>query len=472
MKQNIQTILTTMIKEEWRLHTIGSKNQSFKMFPLIIFFASIICSLLIPFFLGIISISKLFFYAHLFFLLFGLSIGAFGLFGKEIMNRRFGQISLIAYSSRSLPVSERAIFFSFFIKDVVFYLFLWILPIFLGFLVISPVIGFPISASLFACFTLFLSFLLGLSLVFFFSTIYAHSSKLLLLLLCGIFAILLFSNILNQIQIEHILISYQLFYQKSLLQGITIFFLITVTSFISILFVNIEYSEKKKHYQNLFITWTKRFGFSKYSYFIAKDFIDLKRSEGGLGKIIFSFLLPILFTYVFLTLFVDLIPSVKTIMIFAIFLGIVSATIYNMITEFDSFTPYLFLPVNVSTILHSKIVSYFIINLFSLFILIIACVTMNQLEYFIPALFTFISIMVYTLAVTMYLTGLHPNLLLYDPKNFISYVGLLAPTLFIITLFAIIIPYSMLASLILIPVSYWFFIKSFQKWNQWKPMNI
>jgi len=472
MKQKTSTLLLSMIKEEWRLHTISSKNQSFKMFPLIIFIASLLGSWSIPFFLRIVSIPRLFFYVHLFFLLFGLSIGAFGLFGKEIMNRRFGQISLIAYSSRSLPVSEKAVFFSFFIKDILFYLFLWILPIFIGFLVISPVIGFSITASLFACFTLFLSFLLGLSLVFLLSTIYAHSNKLLILILSGIGAIFIFSNVFSQIQLESLLISYHLFYQKSLLQGIAILLLITISTIISILFVNINYSEKKKHYQNLLLKWSKRLGFSKYSYFIAKDFIDLKRSEGGLGKIIFSFLLPVLFTYVFLNIFVDLIPSIKTIMIFALFLGIVSSTIYNMITEFDSFTTYLFLPVKVSTILQSKIVSYFIINLFSLFILIMAGVTMRQLDFLFPALITFISIMVYTLAVTMYLTGLHPNLLLYDPKNFIAYIGLLAPILFIITLFAIIIPYSMLASILLIPLSYWFFIKSFKKWNQWKPMNI
>jgi len=465
-------ILWAMMKEEWRIHTKTAKNQTFWFFPILIGIGTAVFSLCIPFALFIVAKQQLFQYLHFLFLFFGISIGAFGLFGKEIMNRRFGQVSLIAYSSRSLPVSEQKVFLAFFLKDILFYVFLWIAPIFVGFLVVTPFIGFSFSASLIACGTLVLSFLLGLSVVFFLSTIYAHSSKLLIIILVTVLALLVASTVFTELSVNFLLLPYTLYYSHSALTFGVIITLISVSSLLSVVFVKIDYPEKKKHYRNILSLWTRRFGFSTYSCYIAKDFIDLKRSEGGLGKVIFSFLLPILFTYMFLSIFLDIIPTVKIVMIFAVFLGIVSATIYNMITEFDSFNPYLFLPVKVSTILHSKIMSFLLVNVFSIAILGVVAVAMDQLLYFFPALLLFVSIALFTLAVTVYLTGLHPNFLLYDSKVFIPYAGMLCPTIFLLTLCAIVNPFTMVASPLLLPVAWMLLKKSFNKWDQWTPVNL
>jgi len=70
---------------------------------------------------------------------------------------------------RNLPVSERSIFFNFFIKDIIFYIILWILPIIAGFSIASDLLNFGglnISFLLLASATL--SFLIGLSGHFFF----------------------------------------------------------------------------------------------------------------------------------------------------------------------------------------------------------------------------------------------------------------------------------------------------------------
>ena len=465
-------LLLAMIKEEWRMHTKTAKNQTFAYFPLLIGIGTFVFSLFIPYLLSILTTEQLFRYVHFIFVFFGVSVGAFGLFGKEIMNRRFGQISLLAYSSRALPVSEQKVFLAFFVKDIIYYLFLWILPIFSGFLLASPFIGFSIGTSFIACGSLILSFLLGLSLVFFLSTVYAHSSILLLLLLVGSGVIVAVSTLVYSITLEFFLFPYSLYYSFSWIVLALLLAIITVSSLISVVFVNVEYSSKKKHYRNLLTPWSQRFGFSHYAFYMAKDFIDLKRSEGGLGKVIFSFLLPVFFTYLFLSVFIELIPGIESVMIFAIFLGIVSATIYNMLTEFDSFNPYLFLPVKVSTILRSKINSFLIINIFSVVVLAIAALTMDQIYYFIPALLLFISIAVFMLSVTVYLTGLHPAFLMYDSKVFIPYAGILCPVLFVATLGAIIYPLSMLASPLLLPFAWILFKKSFTKWDQWTPVSI
>ncbi|MBU0497157.1 MAG: hypothetical protein KKC68_02455 [Candidatus Thermoplasmatota archaeon] len=468
----IRELLRSMIREEWRVHTTIFGNRYFAFFPVVIGFLTCAGSLFVPFFLRVIRVDQLFLFAQYMFLLLGVSIGSFGLFGREIMNRRFGQASLIAYSARSLPVGERAIFTAFFLKDILFYLFFWIVPMFGGFVVMAPFIGFSVVSMLWACGTLSLSFLFGLAMIFLLSTVYAHSSRLVILLLFGVLLGNLGLVYVLGVEVNVLLLGYSLFYSHSLPMFIVMVVVIVVFVVLSIVFVRITYPEGKKYFHNQFVQLMKRFSFSSYAAFIAKDFIDLRRSEGGLGKLIFSFLLPMVFTYLFLEVFLEVIPAVKGLMIFAVFLGIVSASIYTMLTAFDTFNPYLFLPVRVSTIIKSKMQSFMLFNLLSVVVLGVVAVSLDQVGYFVPAFLMFMSICVYALAVTVYLTGLHPNILLYNTKVFIPYLGLVGSVLFAVTFFSILDPFSMLLSPVLIPIAYVLLKKSFVKWDQWVPQTI
>jgi len=465
-------ILIAMIKEEYRLHSSMFGSLMFLTFPLLIGIGMFVMSLFIPYIRDVITIDQMVKLSHVIFILFGVSIGAFGLFGKEVMNRRFGQASLIAYSSRSLPVSERVIFFNFFIKDIIFYLFFWIAPIIIGFTLASFFISISFNSAIFFCGTLILSFLIGLSFVFFLSTIYAYSSKILIgMLMISITSLFVYSELF--VKITNIsLPSYLIFYTNSFTNFLLSLILIILPITISLLFLKVDYPESKKQYFNSLSDLSRKLQFSKHSFYIAKDFIDLKRSEGGIGKIIFSFLFPVGLTWIFLNFFLDLIPGIKAIMIFAIFLGIVSSSMYNMLTAFDTFNPYMFLPVNVSTIIKSKIMSYMLLNLLSFFIFFFSAISMNQLTFFIPALCSFITISIYSLTMTIFFTGLHPTILMYNSKIFSKYIITVAPFLFIFTILSIIQPMVLLLSLLLIPVAFIILKKSFVKWDNWAPINI
>ncbi|KYK28998.1 hypothetical protein AYK20_06255 [Thermoplasmatales archaeon SG8-52-1] len=465
-------ILKIMIKEEWRLHTSLFGNRMFAFFPLMIGISAFIASMFLPNIQTIMTTQQMLQSANYIFILFGVTIGSFGLTGKEILNRRFGQASLIAYSSRSLPVSERTIFLNFLIKDIIYYVILWILPITFGLVFATLFIEINTISILLVCGTLILSFLIGLSIVFFLSTIYAHSIKLLIVFLTiGLVVFLVLINFYN-IGITTLLLPYSMYYNPSLSKFFLIMFLIFTPSTISLIFLKVDYPEKKRQYKNSLMDLSYKFKFSQHSYYIAKDFLDLKRSEGGLGKIIFSFLFPIGLTWLFLYIFLELIPTVKAIMIFAVFLGIVSASIYNILTAFDTFNPYMFLPVKVSTIIKSKITSYLIVSIFSLLILVLATISLNQLEWFIPALFSFVTISVYSLSMTIYFAGLHPTILFYNSKIFAQYICTVSPILFVFTIVSILDPFIMLASpVLLIPASF-VLKKSYKKWDKWKPLSI
>src|SRR5512137_45575 len=172
-----------MMKEEWRVHSTMFGSLSFALFPVMIFGIAFMGSFLLPLMRSSFPSNNLALMIHASYLMLGIMVGGFGLLGNEVMNRRFGQASLLAYSARSLPLSEKFIFANFVIKDTVYYFFLWVLPFGLGYILASPWTGVPLAGALLLLLTLALSFLFGLCGIFFLSAVYARSRWGLLLVL-------------------------------------------------------------------------------------------------------------------------------------------------------------------------------------------------------------------------------------------------------------------------------------------------
>jgi len=170
-------LFTTMFKEEWRLHSTLFGSLNFALFPVLIFGIAFMGAFLLPFIRSVMDLSVLVFLMHGNFALLGIMVGSFGLMGKEIMNRRFGQASLIAYSARSLPVSEKRLFLNFVVKDIVYYFILWVLPFCMGFILAAPLLGMSLYYPLLTLLTLTLSFLTGLCAVFLLSAGYSRSRQ-------------------------------------------------------------------------------------------------------------------------------------------------------------------------------------------------------------------------------------------------------------------------------------------------------
>jgi len=76
-------ILKIMIKEEWRLHTSLFGTRMFAAFPLMIGSGAFIATLFLPSIQTVMTTHQLLQSAHYVLILFGVTIGAFGLAGKE-----------------------------------------------------------------------------------------------------------------------------------------------------------------------------------------------------------------------------------------------------------------------------------------------------------------------------------------------------------------------------------------------------
>ncbi len=93
-------LFVAMMKEEWRLHSTMFGSLSFAMFPVMIFGIAFMGAFLVPLMRTSLPAGDLTIIIHANYLMLGIMVGGFGLIGNEIMNRRFGQASLLSSTRR------------------------------------------------------------------------------------------------------------------------------------------------------------------------------------------------------------------------------------------------------------------------------------------------------------------------------------------------------------------------------------
>ena len=459
-------LFTAMMKEEWRIHSTIFGSLSFALFPVLIFGIAFMGSFLIPLFHAVLPSGDLATVVHAIFLLLGVMVGAFGLIGAEAMNRRFGQASLLAYSARSLPITERIIFLNFVLKDTVYYFILWVLPFVCGFAVASPFLQIPLTLSLLLLGTLTLSFLTGLSIVFFLSTIYTRSKMLLVLIflisVVGITASLVMTGF-NLNSLYPPLMLFSAFTWPTLAVAAA---MIIVPFTIAILLFTSEYADTTKRYRNAMKPLADAFSFFPYPPLAAKDLLDLTRSGGLFGQTIFSFLIPLGLLWFLLSIIARILPAGGVLLLFAILTGIIASTMYTWLTAFDTFSSYANLPIGTRTLLTSKVTSFLVLQLIPVGLIIVVGIVSGGAAYLIPALVLGISVSIYSLGVTIWLTGLSPNVLVYDAKVLMSYLVLVGIVIVTMIAVAFINPYFALVSLVLLLPAWLLVRQGFIKWEE------
>lgn len=453
-----------MMKEEWRMHSAFFGDRGFALFPVVVAAVSMILSLSMIVFGRIVSQTEVLLGINYLLLFMGSMVGGFGLLGREVMNRRFGQASLLAYSSRTLPISERVIFSNFIVKDVIYYLFLYVLPFSVGFTAGATIIGMHYSFLLLLT-TLFLSFCTGLSFVFLLSTIYANLGKKALFLLLLIPVLFLFFFRGPGFDAFYRLPSFVFYTGPSLYILIICLALVLTPSVISLIFLKVDYPQSQKHYRNQFSEISDRLDFYGYSHFMTKDYLDFSRSEGGAGKILFSFLVPVLLVWLFLPQLLKAVPGLDTLVVFTVVVGMMASSMYNWLVEFDMFSSYAFLPLRASDVLRSKLNSYSLLNVVPFLAVVAASIYAGRLADIVHMVILFAAVSMYVVSVTVYLTGLNTTFSLYSAGTFARYVLAIGPVVLAPVVLAQFSFSLVLLSVLLVPVSLLVLKKSFVKWD-------
>jgi hypothetical protein len=426
-------------------------------------------AILLPLFQELVPAGDIAFFTNASFLLLGVMVGAFGLIGNEVMNRRFGQASLLTYSSRTLPLSERSLFGTFVIKDVVYYCLLWVFPFVAGYALATPFIGVPWTVPFLLSVTLTLSFLSGLSFVFFLSTLYNQSrgvfALVFLVMLCG--TGLAFAS--RGAGISRLFPPFGLLYTHSLTGFLATLIGITILFSASVLLFTVDNAGTTQHYPNTQLSLTNTLSCSPYPAITAKDLIDLHRSGSDIGQIIFSLVLPLGILWFFLTVLSAVIPGQSVLFLFSAITGVISATMYTWLTASDPYSTYASLPVGVAGVIKSKICSFAFLQPIPAALLIGVTLAGGNFTLLPAVLILWGSTTFYALAITIYLTGLSPHILAYDPKVLLSYLVAVGLIVLFMTALSFINPSFSVIGLILLPMS-WFVVKrSLMKWEACDP---
>jgi hypothetical protein len=461
-------LFTSMVREEWRVHSTMFGSLSFALFPFLIFGIAFMGSFLIPLVAKTLPVGNLSIIVHANYLMLGLMVGGFGMLGNEVMNRRFGQASLLAYSARSLPLSERNIFANFVVKDTVYYFFLWVFPFAFGYILASPFIHVPLASALFLLLTLTLSFLFGLCGVFFLSTVYAWSKPIfwLFLLLLGIgFGGIMATGMNPALLFPPLLLHDEFSWTNLLLSCIVLACLFIV----SLRLFNPESVGSEKKYKDSFTPLLQRLSALPNSPLAAKDMIDLYRSGSMIGQTIFSFIVPLVVIWFFLSLLGRFFPPHALLFLYAVTTGVIASTMYTWVTMFDNFGPYACLPVAVSTLITSKLATFTILQIIpAVFIAVVAGLS-GEAAYLIPAVVLGIAVSFYAVSIMAWLCGLSPDVLVYDVKVLFVYLILVGIVITIFSAVSFLNPYYALGAVIL-AVPAWIFVqKAKVRWDAVDP---
>ncbi|HON82385.1 MAG TPA: hypothetical protein PLN56_09500 [Methanoregulaceae archaeon] len=464
----MRELFFAMMKEEWRLHATMFGSLSFALFPVLIGTITFMGSLARPFLCEVIPGPALSFVVHAQFLLLGVMVGGFGLLGQEVMNRRFGQASLIAYSSRTLPLSDRRIFTVFVVKDTVYYFILWILPFISGTALAAPWSGIPFSIIGTITLTLTLSFLTGLALVFLLSTIYTRS----LLLVAGVIAagVLLAVLLLVAGPADPVYLFPPYALSRAFSPGLLLYSLVVVAVpfALAILFMTTEYPGSEKHFPDRFTPLVSRLTGFRSGPMVAKDLLDLRRSGGLVGQSLFSFALPLALIWVTLVVLARVLPSTPVLVNFAGVAGIIGATTYTWVTEFDAIAGYTFLPLGTGDLIRSKLVTFLFLQPLTVTAVLAGAVASGDYGSLLPATVLALSVSLYAVSVMVWLTGLWPSVMVYDARVLAASVVLVGPVLLGLIGAASVNTLYAFGSLGLLFPAYLFVRASYTRWEGWE----
>ena len=416
-----------MLKEEFRTHTKYSGKGRFLSFPIFVFVLALGSGLTLDKMLETVSLERFATFAHLSAFLYGLSVGAFGLMGREYLERRYGTSNYLVAMPYLLPLSFRTTFLGIFLRDALFYVLLLLLPATLGILAAAPFMGFHVaSIGLFFIATL-LTFMIGMSLSFFASVVYIRSVKAFTIVTAAIAVLFASYGIFGVPSLEALLPSlgfqmnvrpFALHSAEALLYGgasVVVALLLTLGAY---LMVQVRISISSRQHEDLLPRYYSKVKFvdGLNRALVSKELLDLRRS-GIIAKMFFSFVLPLLFLS-FTTWYVNYglaIPVGFNAVFYAAMVGFIGVMMYSWLNNVDLAEYYSYLPVTVPKLIRVRILVFLFLTLgISAFFVVAISILNGETELLWLALVVMFVTSLYMVVLTAYLTGLKTNTFLFD----------------------------------------------------------
>lgn len=408
-----------MLVEEWRLHARLFGAGRFLAFPL--FVAAITGGGVYLLALTGTPMADVVAGLHALALFFGLQVGTIGLVGRDALRNALGDVTLVVFSARTLPVTWRRLLAVFLVKDVVYYTGLFLLPVAVGFAPTALAEGLtPTSVGLLWV-TAAATFALGMGLSLTAAGVATRSR----LALVGAVAVLTAGVLalgLDPVRYTPYAIYGEAVTPATLARGLAPAVVLLVAG--PLLFRPASGRRARTH--------SERFSAVRRwvpggDALVARTLLDVARSSGSVWKVLFS--MGVLFAVTALLLqqivaATGLRPSPG--IAFGTLLGLGAFTTFSWVTQFDAPSEYLRYPVSLASVFAGKRRAYLLLSVpAGLVYLALAAVWYDPRALAVGAVVLPL-VAVYVFGVTAFVAGLSATELLFDTARFVLFGGALA----------------------------------------------
>ena len=400
-----------MLVEEFRMHSRLFGSRRFALFPL---FTAALVGVGVWLLSGTsTSLDRIVGGLFALVLFMGFQVGTIGLVGRDAIRDVIGDMTLLVFSARTLPVSRRRLLFVFLFKDLLYYVVLFLTPIAVGFLPMVVAGGFTAGEVALLWVTVAATFALGAGTSLALAGIATRSR----LAVVGVVAAIA-AGLTLEPGLVLSLSPYALYADPSvttLLSGSVLLVIAVVSG--PLLFRPPTRDRVQRAGDDRYRQF-HRFGDG----LTARPLVEVTRSSGSVWKVAFS--LGVLFGVAALlldriTVAMEIDPSAG--IAFGTLLGLGTFTTYNWVTQNDDDREYLRYPERMSAVFAGKRRAFLVLALpTGLVYLALAGVLFPGVELLLGVV-VFPLLSLYVFGLTAYLTGLSPNELLFDTPLFAIY---------------------------------------------------
>ena len=419
-RPSTRRLLVAMVREEWRLHNRLFAGRRFAAFPaFIVLLVAGAGALLVR--TGQ-STTTVIAGAHALALVFGLHTGSIGLVGRDAIRNLLGEMTLLVFSARTLPVSRRRLFGVFLVKDVAYYAVLFLLPMAIGLLPVllgasggGPSEAIGSSALLWATLTATFALGIGTTLAVLGLRRYRFLGPLAMVAVAGAIGVAWVAE-LGVLAYT----PYGLYQDPSLTRFAGSLTLLAGIFAIGASTFEVTDERASRRTDPLLGRLADRIG----DPLAAKTLLDVHRSAGGFGKVIFSAAVLLGVTAALVDLagkITGVSPSVGV--SFGAILGLTGFTTYNWLTQFDDVDAYRHHPVDVRAVFRAKYRAFLLLGPvvgLAFYLLSVVWLGGPATEVLVGAVLL-VGVASYIFGVTVSLTGLSPNEFLFDSVLFAGF---------------------------------------------------
>lgn len=415
------TLFVAMLREEWRLHATLFGRRRFAAFPIFITVLTAGGVALLQY--GGIALSTTIAGIHALAFLFGLQTGTVGFVGRDAMRDLLGEVTLVAFSSRTLPIGRRATMGVFLLKDLTYYAGLFLTPLTIAF--VPSVLAGDLTAATSAILwvTLLWTFALGIAVTMTLVSVTTRGRVGRYVLVGSAVAI----GLAWVAPVDLVAVTpYALFRAPSLVTAALALAPTPLLGAIGVWLYDPTDVESDRTARSLFTPWHRRLAplLGDEEGIATRSLLEVHRSSGGFGKLLFSGGVLFVVSAFLVELVAPLIGSEpSTGVTFGALLGLTAFTTYNWLTQFDDVETYRGLPVPMTAVFEAKFRAFVAVAIpigVALLGIAVAWLGGRPAEIAVGAVLL-IGLQVYLFGLVSFLSGFSPNEFLFDTVLFIGF---------------------------------------------------